>query len=264
MSNELDPHHLVALMSHIFGDKQAGSSRRLDISSLSFKHGIVDNQPTNFRTLPILDAIANISVSRARHQVIAVALQLDHQKEEMCLTIAENQDVRKGLPNHLRNVWRNLQTLSNEYASQRGPDKPEYQLETPPMPEGVALTLKKQIFRDIYLYSAEKQMRRIKKWFHELGIFVKALVRRRGFSNLQGFEVNLYNAVLALLRAMEPVFKLRDNSSSQLTNAEWAKVYNQSMKANEDVRVVLDARDGTECEVLAEELKGMPFLLPIT
>jgi len=263
MSNELDPHHLVALMSHSFADTQAGSSRRLDTSSHSFEHGIVDNQATNIRTFPILDAIANISVSRERHQVIAVALQLDPRKEEICLTIAENQSVAKTLLAHLRNVWRNLQTLSNEYAKHRdrGSDKPSYQLHSPDMPMHVARPLKIQIFRDIYLFALDKQMKRVIKWFQKLGNFMKALVRRRGL--LQGFELNLFNAMVALLAALELVYKLDNNPQSQLEEEEWAMLYLQSMKANEDVRVVLAARDGTGCEDLTAELKGMSLLLPI-
>ncbi|RPA97099.1 hypothetical protein L873DRAFT_1147938 [Choiromyces venosus 120613-1] len=252
MSNELDPHHLVALMSHVFASTQDGSSRRLDTSSHNFKHGIVDNHTTNVRTLPILDAIANISVSRERSQSIAVALQLDSQKKEIRLTIAENQRVTKALLDHLCNVWGNLQTLSNEYAEQRtgASDQPMH----------MALTLKIQIFRDIYLYSLKKQMKRINKWFQNLGQFVKVLLNSRGSSNLQGFEVNLFDAVVALLTPLELVCKLHDNPQSQLTDEQWAQVYRLSMKANEHVRVVLADRGGTSCEVLAEELKGAKHL----
>lgn len=251
-------------MSHIFASTQDGSSRRLDTSSHTFQHGIVGNNATNVRTLPILDAIASISVSRESHQVIAVALQLDPQREEIRLTMAENQGVSKTLLDYLTKIWGNLRTLSDQYAELRGPDKPEYQLESPDIPMHVARTLKIQIFRDIYLYSLEKQMRRVNKWFQKLGRFVKVLANTRGSPNLQGFELNLLDAVLALFTALEPVRKFHDGSQSQLGDEEWAEVYYQSMKANEDVRVVLAARDGTGCEDLAEELKGMPLLLHIT
>jgi hypothetical protein len=129
MSNKLDPHHLVALMSYEFEGMQDGSSRRLDPSSHSFKYGIVDDHATNVRTFPILDAIANICVSQEKSQVIAVALQLDSQKKAIRLSIAENQRVSKDLLDYLCRVWRKLQTLSNEYAVHRarGLDKPEYQ-----------------------------------------------------------------------------------------------------------------------------------------
>ncbi|KAG0127138.1 hypothetical protein HOY82DRAFT_82199 [Tuber indicum] len=257
MSNKLDPHHLVALMSHVFDGARDGSSRRMDPSLFSFEHGIVDHHATNVRTFPILDAIASISVSQKQHQVIAVALQLDNKKKEIRLTIADNKQVSWTLLKHLRKLWKNLQTLSDNYAWRRngGSDNPEYPLEPPDIPVQVAHILKVQIFRDIYLYSIRKQIRRIEKWFQKLGEFMTVLLDTRGYPNLQGFEVNLFNGVTSLLVALELVAKLRDNPGSQLTDQEWAEVYRQSLMANEDVRVVLAAEHGVGCEVLAKELK---------
>jgi hypothetical protein len=98
-------------------------------------------------------------------------------------------------------------------------------------------------------------MRRIEKWFKNLGHFTKVLVNSRGFPNVHGFEVNLLNAVAALFTAHKLVYKFCDNPRSQLSDMEWRKVYMQSIKANEDVRVVLAGGDGTGCEDLANEIR---------
>lgn len=74
MANQLDPHHLVALMCYEFRSGQDGSTRRLDPPS-DLTSGIVDRYGTNLRTRPVLDALAHISVSRPDFQVVAIALQ---------------------------------------------------------------------------------------------------------------------------------------------------------------------------------------------
>jgi len=263
MATKLDPHHLVALMSYAYKDKQDGAPRRLDPSLHTFKGGIVDNPETNVRTFPILDALAHISVSRKEGQVVAIGLQLDSRRREIRLTVAENTRVTRGLVNHLTMVWRKLQSLSAQYQRNKGGrwDKPT----SPDMPEEVALSTKIEIFRDIYLYSLEKQMKRIDKWSEGLGRFMNELFKRRVFLDLQGFELNLFNAAVALDMAVDVVSRLRGNPKDQLTMSEWKEVYVQSMLANQDIKIVLADRNGFGCEALAQELfSGMLLLLPIT
>jgi len=263
MATKLDPHHLVALMNYAFKGGREGSPRPLDPSLHTFKGGIVDNPETNVRTFPVLDALAHISVSQKEGQVIAIGLQLNSRRQEIRLTVAENTKVTDGLVNHLILVWRKLQALSAHYQKNRGGrwDK----LSSPEMPQEVGLSLKIEIFRDIYQYSLEKQMKRIDKWSEGLGRFVKELLKRRVSLNLQGFELNLFNAAVALDMAVSIVSRLRGNPNVQLTMAEWEEVYFQSMLANQDVKIVLADRNGFGCEALAQEFfSGMLLLLPIT
>ncbi|KAG0136913.1 hypothetical protein HOY82DRAFT_535995 [Tuber indicum] len=128
------------------------------------------------------------------------------------------------------------------------------------MPKGVGLSLKIEIFRDIYQYSLKKQVKRIKKWSEDLGRFAKELVRRRLPLDLQGFELSLYKAVLALSLAVRVVSKLRDNPDAQLTESEWESIYFQSILANEQVKIVLVGSNDFGCEALARELRA-PFPL---
>ncbi|KAG0644551.1 hypothetical protein HOY80DRAFT_1133014 [Tuber brumale] len=237
MATKLDPHHLVALMNYAFKDKQDGSPRRLDPSLHTLKGGTADHHETNVRTIPILDALAHISVSQKEAQVVAIGLQLNSQKKEIRLTVAENKKVTDGLVNHLTKVWGKLQTLSGEYERDRGGRWDRSQPRSPEMPKGVGLSLKKEIFRDIYQYSLEKQMKRIDKWSESLGRFVKELLRRRASLDIQGFELSLYKAVFALSLAVRVVSKLHDNPNVQLTESEWELF---------------------GCEILAQELRDHP------
>src|SRR5205807_2299360 len=119
MDNELDPHHLVALMNGVFPGGGDLSLRRFKHPLHTLQHGIVDNYHVNVRTKPVLDALAHISVSRESSQVVAIALQLDSLNQKIRLTLAENSEVGGNLVEHLTSVWGKLQNLSDEYAKQR-------------------------------------------------------------------------------------------------------------------------------------------------
>ncbi|KAG0639849.1 hypothetical protein HOY80DRAFT_1043738 [Tuber brumale] len=265
MSNKLDPHHLVALMNCIFTGGGDGSPRRFDPSLHTPKHGIVDNSDANVRTFPILDALAHISVSQGNSQVVAIALQLDSQNKRVRLTVAENKDIADGLVSHLNNIWRKLQNLSDEYAKQRTKESEDPQARSPPIPPKVATPLKVEIFRDIFQYSLEKQMKRIEKWGARLGNFISKLLQHRTVDDLVGLEQNLYSAVVALLLVVRLVTRLHGDAENTLTDSEWEAVYWYSMQANEDLKLVLDVDYGLNCEALVLEIhadrSGDPFQL---
>jgi len=191
---------------------------------------------------------------------VAIGLQLNSRRKEIRLTVAENKKVMGGLVNHLTMVWRKLHSLSCEYERNRnkGGRWDKSQPRSPPMPPEVGLALRIEIFRDIYLYSLKKQMKRIDKWFKPLGHFMKKLLKRRPFPTLQGFELSLYNAAASLMIALELVSKLCGKPSVQLTESEWELVYFQSILAHEEVGIVLADRKGVGCDALAEELKDHP------
>ena len=262
MATKIDPHHLVALMSYVFKDKQDGSPRRSDPPGPTLTGGIVDDPETNIRILPILDALAHISVSRKEGQVVAISLQFNRLKKEMRLMVAENTTVTPGLVNHLILLWAKLRTLSAKYHGKRGTIRDKRR--SPEMPKAVGESLKIEIFRFIYQYSLEKQMKRIDKWLNGLGRFLVELVNWRLPLEVQGFELSLYDAIIALSTAVRLVSKLHNNPKDQLTESEWELVYSQSILANEYVRIVLADRNEFGCEILAKELGGMLLLLSIT
>ena len=263
MAEEFDPHHLVALMSFVFTRKQEdGASRRSEVPSDNIKYGVSDDLPTNVRTVPVLDALASVSISRPRSQVVAISLQVDPSNEEIHLTIAENSDVTPDLVNHLTHIWELLRRLSNEYADQRGDglSNQNYLGTSPDVPDGVGENLQVRIFRDVYQYALAKQMRRVGKWWNGLLDFMKELNERR-VGRLTGLEQTLDDTVFCLGRVLELVKGQHQNPQIPLTELEWRKVFLLSRSANERVTLILEARDQF-CETLATELAGIPSFAP--
>ena len=264
MANELDPHHLVALMNGVFPGGGDLSLRRFKDSLHTLQHGIVDNPHVNVRTKPVLDALAHISVSEESSQVVAIALQLDSQNQKIRLTLAENREVGDNLVEHLTSVWGKLQNLSDEYAKQRTQEPEDLLAKSPPIPPNVANDLKVAIFRKIYQYSLEKHMKRIGKWWASFTGFIAEFLQCRPVDNRERLEWHLYHAAVALVLAVELAGRLGGDAEGALTNGEWELLYRQSMQANEHARLILDADDGLDCEALALKILGIPFLLPIT
>lgn len=255
MADKLDPHHLVALMSHIFNGNPDGSSHRLDSTSINPKYGITNRRETSVRTFPILDAIASICVFEEKSQVVAVALQLNPREQQIRLTIAKNQEVEDCVDDHLKSVWRNLQALSNEFVAERRSDKHEEG--SPDIPKDVARALRVKIFSEIYQFSLRKEMYRVRRWWRGLFDFVKELDRRRGKS-LQGIERELFNVVAGLDSALRLIRKLESYPAQGLTDDEWEEVYDDSMWAYKRARLVLADRNQFGCEILAKELNDSP------
>ncbi|KAG0132193.1 hypothetical protein HOY82DRAFT_669559 [Tuber indicum] len=78
MANELNPHHLVALMN--FTDTQRKPHFP---SSVSTKHNIGEDSITDEtkadRTFSLLDCLAKVAVSQKRSEAVAIALQCTHR-----------------------------------------------------------------------------------------------------------------------------------------------------------------------------------------
>ncbi|KAG0635828.1 hypothetical protein HOY80DRAFT_1139578 [Tuber brumale] len=203
----------------------------------------------------LLDAIAHILISEWSSQVVAIALQLDTDRQEIRLTIAENHDVPNALVTHLTNIWQMLQALSNVYAGRRPVELHDFQADSPGIPSEVGFPLKVAIFRHIYEYSREKLMRRINKWWDCLLDFQEELLNYHVVANLQEVKLNLCNTVLALQIALSLIC---DNPPNQLTYEEWEKVFSYSMLAAENAKLVLAYGEGFGCDDLAYALKGDP------
>jgi len=152
MSHELDPHHVIA-MFHLAYLKQADNFPRfLDIAHYAHECDIPrDNLSTHRRIFSILDAFASLSVSEKQHQVVAVALQFDPEKQMVRLTIAENHEVEDRLVKDITNIWGKLQTMSDRYAVLKEPG--DCVENTPEIPAGLDAPLKLEIFRDMCLFS---------------------------------------------------------------------------------------------------------------
>jgi len=172
MTTELDLHHLVVLMSFVYCRKSDSSSRKYDNSIRKPKFAFVDDDMINFHTCYILDALAHLSVSQERSQVVALGLQFNQATNQARLIVAKNTNVADSLISHVKDIWGNLQELSNIYDLQRRMRSEVLQLVSPDMGVDVGESLKKKIFGDIYQYSWKKQANQIAKWLGPLGHFM--------------------------------------------------------------------------------------------
>ncbi|RPA94777.1 hypothetical protein L873DRAFT_1846363, partial [Choiromyces venosus 120613-1] len=259
MDPPLDPHHLVALMHETIGHHHHNVSRHEDVVE-KVVGGIIDDSNTNRRTFPVLDALASISVSEPRHQVVALALQLRSQERRIRLTIAENDDVKDSLVPYLTRVWGKLRALSKEYARQRaaGEDPQRwngFRGDSPSMPPDVGLSLRVDIFREIFQYTMQKNQRRGGKWRHRFAALVRQLHKVRG-GNLHGLEKKLESAFLGLDHAYYLL------SKQSLTEEDWLHIMTIMSVAADRAKLVTE--DNWTCEMLANELKDpepVPFPL---
>ena len=105
MSNPLKVHDLVALMNVAIGSQAHHTPRQNHIPVANITGGLLNYDEGKERTFPILDALASISVSDPKTQVVAIALQLQLKYSKVCLTVAENEKVKDGLVQYLHEVW---------------------------------------------------------------------------------------------------------------------------------------------------------------
>jgi len=302
MTKELDPHHLVALMNFTLASEKDPTPRPIRSRSpkgLTFG-GPTDNYPISFKAFPILDAIAAISISGIGPQVIAVALQLDTQRQQIRLTITANQSFKDDLVSYLEAVWGKLQALSKAYAGQRltcqGPDRdcggsPKIPADvaisskvaifrdiyrfcfgkqikgpdldcggSPKMPADRTISSEAAVFRDIYQFCVGKQKKRMDKWLGGLTSLAKQLIQLRGKKNLQGFELNLYRASTLLQLEQQLLPRLYHHPKNELKDAKWEKIYRRSMLVAKQAALALADRNG--CEILAQKLTGIELPSP--
>jgi len=116
MTEEFDPHHLVAIMRLVYMKQKDGFPR---FPETKYRYRTVDERDINIRTFPVLDAIASLSVYEEQNQVFAVAMQLDCVNRLIRLTITGNREIEDKLVNHLTKVWGKLRALSDEHAEKR-------------------------------------------------------------------------------------------------------------------------------------------------
>ena len=63
--------------------------------------GMLEDYEGMKRTFPILDALANICLSKEKDQVVAIALELKMKERKICFTIAKNGPVTQSIHDYL-------------------------------------------------------------------------------------------------------------------------------------------------------------------
>lgn len=266
-----DPHVLVALGAGSIGHQlRAGTENPRDGSSptLSDSHGITDDDDTNIRTFPVLDAIASLSVADASGQVVAVALQVDFSQQRIVLTVAENGPVNREVLAHISHMWLQLSFISNKYDILRRND-PAVSDSTlppsPPIPVSLGIEpLRTVLIESIYRYSILKTQSRFDRWWVKLARFA-ILLQGREVSNVSGLRDSFINTVIIISESRQILEKIR--TKTHITAHEWKSLIYTMDGIIPNVAALLS--DKTQCEEWAKELQGsfspcsilFPFLI---
>ena len=259
MANEADPHELIAAMYLAYrGSRQNDFPRRLDPTGRTLVAGIAEGRKTNIRTIPVLDALANIAVCEEKHEVYATALQLDRRNRKIRLVIAGNKGVEDVVVEHLTNIWTKLRDLSNKYAENRGGDSSAGIEKLLDMPAKVGIPLKVAIFRKVYLFSQAKHLGRVRKWKDDFVLFMRAFGKNFKLGELSGLNLKLHQTATPLLLLLKELDQL---PQKHFTEDQWVKMLNYSITVNQGVQRIFS--DRFFCEFLAIELKGILFSFPL-
>lgn len=182
-----DPHVLVAMNSvgvgHsiVIGD----ADRKYSIAGPLQPSYDVENDAAPRRSFPVLDALASLSVSEGASQV-AIALQMDNERKQIRLTIAENSDVHPKVIEHIQRLWELLRTLSGHYTNP--PADGWTRGVSPLLPDTlVKHPVRHEIIRRVYEFSAAKNKRRFTKWWADLVEFARRF--QRNMDDLAGAEI---------------------------------------------------------------------------
>jgi len=216
-------------MNVAIGNDAHHTSRKNDIPLEHVTGGLLEADDEKERTFPILDALASICVSEPEKQVVAIGLQLNLSDGKVCLTVAENGNVKKGLLAYLRQAWELMRQLSMEFKEDRvqrySPrEHMQYRKVSPRMPEGVGQDIRISLFRHIYLYTKRKNDLRVSKW---LGPLEKFMQRFYKYQNAQTEGLEGYNQNLdAAFRALRGAYKdLGSKPRSAQTSHHWKALY---------------------------------------
>lgn len=216
-----DLHVLIAFASKMIGKKLATPNEVRRNGLFVPKYGILpeDNEATNKRTLPILDAIASLCIFQEYRQVVAVALQMNRDEETITLTVAENRPdrVEPRVVAQINSIWEILRTLSDEYwrlrslsptmqdPEQWGDRSPEPPI-APELSEG-----RLNLVRLVYTFCWKKMSVRVTKWWPHLDALsmkITSYLYIDGHEDPSGLMKKFLGAVV-MFRTAFPIIKDR-------------------------------------------------------
>lgn len=259
-----DMHVLIAFASKIIGKKLATPNEPRSNESFVPKYGILpaDHDATNKRTLPILDAIASLTVFQDCRQVVAVALQMDRDAKTICFTVAENRPgrVEPRVVAQIDAIWKILQSLSNEYCRLRSlsramEDSPQWGDRSPELPTAPQLSeARVELVSLVYTFCWKKMSVRVAKWWpclDSLSMKIMSFLYIDGNEDPSGLMDKFLGAVVMLRMAL-PMIKNRPDQSLPI---ELWNVFSDRMDAAVEMAVEI-LGDDDQCEAWGKRFKG--------
>lgn len=212
--------------------------------------------------MPILDAIAALSVFEERGQVVAVALQMDRDAKTIRLTVSENRcgRVEPRVLAQIDAIWTILQSLSTEYCrlrslSRRMEDPHEWgdQCSEPPITPQLSAA-RKELVRLVYTFCWKKFNIRVEKWWpylDSLSMKITSFLYIEGGVDPSGLMNKFLGAVVMLRMALPIVKNLPDQS---FPISLW-NVFSQRMDTTIEKAVDI-LSDDMQCEAWGKRFRG--------
>lgn len=186
------------------------------------------------RFILLLDALASLSISSLKGQVVAIAAQQD--TGTLKLTMSENKDVKTGLPEYIKKLMTMLHQLSTTALADR-PGK------------------EREFLKTTYVYSFTKLNKRFnnRKW---LPLFEREFEKKKGVNEEKC--LNVISSLMTVRRALGLMKVLHDkqdkNPARAVTDPEWDALIFQMAAGVPDIETILN--DRTLCDKWAADLKG--------
>jgi hypothetical protein len=225
----MNPDAVVALASSTFKGNSSQEAAILRSSQLTSLQDGVDDQ-LNERTVPILDALAELCVEDPTEDVVAIGLRFRVQNVEL-LVATNDVKPKETTLTHIEEIWHLLQEISDRHFS----DKRE-QLQNVNMAEqspelsfkaGKELVLYNKLFRLVYQYGYRKFSARHIKYFKVFVKFLEATPAKEDFLKLDEDDQSLLSNVAGFIQHFQ-------NISSKIANyhrRNW-NVDNREMDTN--------------------------------
>lgn len=259
---ELSIELLVAII-HATGSNPRNNQRHGFLSqSWQPGNGTSTKLTTSSRFRRVLDALASLCVSCPRGQTFSIGSQVDQRRSSLVITIADNQEVKQETVDYITNVWRILKALSDLCTGNRpkqshispGVSGNKYVGDSPEIPRSKqAAILTEELAELVYVFTREKYMKRIRKWWdsepeNQEGLlsfgytFLKAkekplsgedkivgdmLFLLRGAINLLRIKSRDWSTIITL---MDEVYRLADNLLTK--NPYWLDILALSFAGN--------------------------------
>lgn len=247
----MSPDLLAAVGNVVIGAKAAPHHRAMLLADPNHGcqplNGLTKVSTTSIRTFKVLDALASLSVSRQKSQIVSIGLQLD--KETITLTIAENDPVTPDTIQYVTKTWGMLRELSLIYAAERSGRPgaiPDYWQRwaglSPPVPRYLdsADDLIARLACHVYTFTDEKFWRRLKRWWPELRAFTNRFITAKNHC-LNHEEALLRNSALAFRMGLDAL-EVGDGTRM----IQWSEVVRCMNTAAECATELLEDKYGLE------------------
>jgi hypothetical protein len=151
------------------------------------------------RTVPVLDALAELCVEDPTEDVVAIALKW--RTGIVQLIVATNDVTPKGtILTHIEEIWRVLKQISDRHFFNMGELSPELSFKV-----GKELVLYNKLFRLVYQYSYRKFSARHKKYVKVFAQFLQATPAKADFLKLDEEDQSLLLNVTGFIRHLKTI-----------------------------------------------------------